>query len=286
MTEDNRQEMEVGTNPVPSTSTGGERDPIVLPRRAPTFKDKVLRVGEGCVRCRMLRKSRNTNHVSTHDTESAGANHSLAPKGAVGYVVIGFRSELYGHRVERLFYFSEQDKKHLFRKLRWEILCLTYTLSSIWAFVTGFRLYRCNPTTGEHRQLTLDSSVKDDLRDLAALYITSWVRKIPLEANEKWADWIIECLNGGSVDIGNEDAFSLELVTGLSMPKVVSFLMFPPLVLSLSIGLWINSGNWHDTATIQVAWGVASYIITAGALFAAFMAIGGAISSKKHDEFQ
>jgi hypothetical protein len=37
-----------------------------------------------------------------------------------------------------------------------------------------------------------------------------------------------------------------------------------PVLLSLAVGVWLNSRDWADLATIQTAWGTASYVVTAG----------------------
>lgn len=44
----------------------------------------------------------------------------------------------------------------------------------------------------------------------------------------------------------------------------ITIVVFFPVLLSLAVGLWLNSNDWTDLATIQTAWGTASYIVTAG----------------------
>jgi hypothetical protein len=56
---------------------------------------------------------------------------------------------------------------------------------------------------------------------------------------------------------------SLEIVLGWS-PLRISIMVLGPVLLSLAIGLWFQSKNPTDLATIQTAWGIASYSVTAG----------------------
>ncbi|KAL9572289.1 hypothetical protein ACKAV7_003490 [Fusarium commune] len=62
--------------------------------------------------------------------------------------------------------------------------------------------------------------------------------------------------------------YGLELVLDWSVTRI-SIVVLVPVLLSLAIGIWLNSKAWTDLATIQTAWGTASYIVTAGASTAA-----------------
>lgn len=44
----------------------------------------------------------------------------------------------------------------------------------------------------------------------------------------------------------------------------ITIIVFVPVLLSLAVGIWLNANDWTDLATIQTAWGTASYIVTAG----------------------
>lgn len=79
---------------------------------------------------------------------------------------------------------------------------------------------------------------------------------------QAWADWVHQVLNNGSHDV-LKGSYSLELVLGWSANRI-SVVILLPVLLSLAIGIWLNSRDWSDLATIQTAWGTASYIVTAG----------------------
>jgi hypothetical protein len=57
--------------------------------------------------------------------------------------------------------------------------------------------------------------------------------------------------------------YALELVPDWSVARI-SIVVLLPVLLSLAIGLWLNASAWTDLATIQTAWGTASYIVTTG----------------------
>jgi hypothetical protein len=42
----------------------------------------------------------------------------------------------------------------------------------------------------------------------------------------------------------------------------VSVALLTLMVLSLAVGLWFDSRDWTDLATIQTAWGIASFVVT------------------------
>jgi hypothetical protein len=76
--------------------------------------------------------------------------------------------------------------------------------------------------------------------------------------------WVHTALNQNSYDPAHGDRLSIEVILDWSIPRI-SAVVLTPVLLSLGIGIWLNSRNWSDLATIQTAWGVASYIATAGA---------------------
>lgn len=77
-----------------------------------------------------------------------------------------------------------------------------------------------------------------------------------------WARWVHQELNAGSHDVRG-GKYSLELILEWSATRIIIVVLFPVL-LSLAVGLWLNAEDWTDLATIQTAWGTASYIVTAG----------------------
>jgi hypothetical protein len=76
--------------------------------------------------------------------------------------------------------------------------------------------------------------------------------------------WITKALNQESNNPLKGEMLSLEVILGWSAPRI-SVVVLAPVLLSLRIGLWLNSRNWSDATTLQTTWGVASYIATAGA---------------------
>jgi hypothetical protein len=60
-----------------------------------------------------------------------------------------------------------------------------------------------------------------------------------------------------------EGTYALELVLDWSVARI-TFVVLLPVLLSLAVGVWLNSRDWTDLATIQTAWGTASYVVTAG----------------------
>lgn len=69
-------------------------------------------------------------------------------------------------------------------------------------------------------------------------------------------------MNNNSHDVLH-GSYSLELVLGWSSTRI-SVVVLLPVLLSLAIGIYLNSSNWSDLATIQTAWGTASFVVTAG----------------------
>ena len=286
------------TDPTPRQDT-----PVVFPRPAPSFHVDVtttsvevsleasgastvvqgqLTVREArCVRCRKVETSSYTSssqagYISAGPPGIVGVEMGAisgtrettwdvphpAPEDAVAYVVIGIISPVDRQPVERIMFLRDADLDSFIWKMRLETIRLRglkYFLSL--KSVKAFRLYRCMTSTGAHRQLELDSSALADLRQLRAAYkLLPWP---PRNVSRGWAEWVFDCLDGGSMDVLTKDAFSLEIVLGWS-PSRISIALLSPVILSLVIGAWFNSRDWDDLATIQTAWGVASYIATAG----------------------
>lgn len=79
---------------------------------------------------------------------------------------------------------------------------------------------------------------------------------------EAWADWVHQVLNNRSHDV-LKGTYSLEIVLEWSSTRI-TIVVFFPVLLSLAVGFWLNAKDWTDLATIQTAWGTASYIVTAG----------------------
>jgi hypothetical protein len=93
------------------------------------------------------------------------------------------------------------------------------------------------------------------------------------EVVEEWMKWVDEALNHGSDVPAEGKRLSIELVLGWSVTRI-SVVASIPLILSLAIGLWLNSSNWTDNITIQTAWLVASYVVAAGACMSSFSVFG------------
>jgi len=282
-------------------TTHDHADPVIFPRPAPTFHTEEKRTVGGeawtdtagvslvskfetmvrqvrCVRCRRNQGTTSINYQLSvgvpipgfgglggevsRSRETTEDVSSRVPEGVVAYLVIGIISAVDWQPVEKIVFFRDTDRKHLF----WKILMATIQLRGVQYFLSlksikAFRLYRCVTSTGSHKQLEMDGSALSDLKQLMAVY-KAWSH-IPPHINEGWADWVFDCLDGGSLDVMNEGTYSLEIVLGWS-PTRISVAVLSPVVLSFVVGIWFNSRDWADLATIQTAWGVASYIATAG----------------------
>ena len=267
--------------------------PVVFPRPAPTFNTETITSGfhtsagaarwewsqrrKRCIRCHTVETSSHMSigmdigtygpvpAVSYQASATRGNVQSVparVPEGAVAYLVIGIISAVDRQPAEALIFLRDTDKKKLFWKIRLAMIRLRgvkyfFGLKS----VAGFQLYKCLVPSGAHQRLELDSSARADLRLLKAAY--KKLLSVPDEVNEKWAEWVFDCLDGRSMDVMNKHALSLEVVLGWS-PSRISIAVLSPVFLSLIIGFWFNSRDWQDLSTIQAAWGIASYIVTAG----------------------
>ncbi|KAF3765673.1 hypothetical protein M406DRAFT_322039 [Cryphonectria parasitica EP155] len=146
-----------------------------------------------------------------------------------------------------------KDAKSLFRKFRWA----TWRLRGMYGFfslktVAAFKVYECIGTNhGGHRRIDLDDASTASMKQLFLAYKQARFRD---DVAIKWAKWINVCLN--------ENSYSIELVLDWS-PTRLAIALLSPVALSLAVGSWFNSRDWTDLATIQTAWGIASYVVTA-----------------------
>lgn len=122
---------------------------------------------------------------------------------------------------------------------------------------------QCNWTTGDHdhENVKRDKHKISDLQDLFDLYQGWWV---PGSVAQAWADWIHENLNKKSRDVRTEGTYSIEVVLGWSEFRITIVVLLP-FLLSLGIGIGLNKVDWSDIPTIQMAWGIATYVVTTAA---------------------
>ncbi|KAH6865307.1 hypothetical protein BKA58DRAFT_242624 [Alternaria rosae] len=152
---------------------------------------------------------------------------------------------------------------YLFTTLSWGIMRLRglefwFSLRE----VKQFRLYKCRWKNGQHIQVPLTLKSERSLYQLWRTYSEWWRSK---DTGEQWTRWIHENINRGSnepLDEDVEDHLSLEVVLGWSALRI-SAIVLMPVMLSLAIGLWFQWSNPKDLATIQAAWSIASYVVTA-----------------------
>ncbi|KAH7305032.1 hypothetical protein B0I35DRAFT_444682 [Stachybotrys elegans] len=287
----------------------GGMSPISFSRRAPTFhtstiqRSGVIRIGipridipgignlkasfeqewqeMQCARCRTMDfEERSSTRLASlgvscerGQSRRTDGPSSPPPDGSSLYVVVGLFSAVDDQPHEIVIRIKNDE--HLFRDLRWAIFRLRglrYFLSL--KSVRSFRVYKCLVSTGAHKHLELDNESASDLKRLTAAYKSHWV---PKRVNSGWATWIHKCLNQDSTNILTDGAYSLEIVLGWSATRI-SVAILVPVILSLAIGCWFNSREWTDLGTIQAAWGIASYIATAGGLVAALLAIVSGLS--------
>ncbi|KPM37516.1 hypothetical protein AK830_g9035 [Neonectria ditissima] len=163
------------------------------------------------------------------------------------------------------------DGANLFWKLKWGTLRLRGIRAALLSLksVRTIRLYKrqCFPQEGFHRRIILPAHAIEDMRNLVTTYKMLHVSS---GMSSDWADWITSNIN--------EENYALEIVFDWS-PLRVSIALLMPMVLSLAIGLWFNSRDWTDLATIQTAWGVASYVVTAASLLAGLLALLTALTT-------
>lgn len=66
--------------------------------------------------------------------------------------------------------------------------------------------------------------------------------------------------------------YSLEVVLGWS-PLRIANIVFLPVLVSLVVGLILNSQGWKDPEIIEMSWVVGTYVATSGGIIAALLAI-------------
>ncbi|KAG8671019.1 hypothetical protein FPOAC2_04327 [Fusarium poae] len=182
------------------------------------------------------------------------------------YVVLGIFSRGALNPKERIVFIDKPEQ--FFSKLRWgsfRLRGMRGTLLSL-KHLAAFRLYKCDVNTGKHDHVNLDANGVADLYLLLSTY-KSW--HVPQHISRAWADWTHRTLNNQRLDV-LEGGYALELVLDWSITRI-TIVVLVPVLLSLAIGIWLNAKDWTDLATIQTAWGTASYIVTAGALLAAML---------------
>ncbi|KAF5553493.1 hypothetical protein FNAPI_6725 [Fusarium napiforme] len=182
------------------------------------------------------------------------------------YVVLGLYLRGNPNPKERVVFVDKPDQ--LFSKLRWATFRLRGMRGTLLSLkhLKGFRIYKCHADTGTHKRINLDDNGVADLQLFMGTY-RRWL--VPRHISLAWSDWIHCTLNNKRLDI-LEGEYGLELVLDWSVTRI-SIVVLVPVLLSLAIGIWLNSKAWTDLATIQTAWGTASYIVTAGALLAAML---------------
>jgi hypothetical protein len=58
----------------------------------------------------------------------------------------------------------------------------------------------------------------------------------------------------------------------------IALAVLAPVFLSLAIGLWLNSRDWTDPTMTSTAWGVASYVATAGGFLGVLLGLLSSLS--------
>ncbi|KAI0966671.1 hypothetical protein F4678DRAFT_466270 [Xylaria arbuscula] len=202
-----------------------------------------------------------------------GITRSRMKKSAVPmqptYVVLGIFRRGHPNPKEEVVFVPAP--KHLFRKLHWAAFRLRGfgARSSRSSMLGGLGYLKfCDAERGTHERIELDKNGVADLQLFFDMY-KKW--HVSGSAAMMWADWIYRSLNNKSNDI-TKGTYGVELVLGWSITRI-SIVVLLPVFLSLAIGIYLNAQNWFDLATIQTAWGTASYVVTTGGLVAALLAI-------------
>jgi hypothetical protein len=86
---------------------------------------------------------------------------------------------------------------------------------------------------------------------------------VPGHITLAWSNWIHCTLNNKRIDI-LEGKYAIKLVLDWSVMRI-AIVVLVPVLLSLAIGIWLNSKVSTDLAIIQTARRTALYIVTAGA---------------------
>ncbi|KAI0542180.1 hypothetical protein GGR58DRAFT_497533 [Xylaria digitata] len=176
-------------------------------------------------------------------------------------LVVGFYDSL--DREPREIDVDMTNRANLFWKLKWGTLRLRGLRAAFLSLksVKSFRLYQCCPGEGFHRRIDLPADATEDMRQLVKTYKRL---RVPSTLAKEWADWIAKNIN--------QKDYALEVVFDWS-PSRVSIALLIPTALSFVIGLWFNSRDWTDLATIQTAWAIASYVVTTASLLAGLLAL-------------
>lgn len=66
--------------------------------------------------------------------------------------------------------------------------------------------------------------------------------------------------------------YSLEVVLGWS-PRRIGLVVFTPVLISLVVGLVLNSRDWSSVEVVEMSWVVGTYVATTGGIIAALMAV-------------
>ncbi|TRX96446.1 hypothetical protein FHL15_002718 [Xylaria flabelliformis] len=188
------------------------------------------------------------------------------------YVVLGIFRRGHPNPQERVVFVPKPEQ--LFRQLRWAVYRLRGLRGTFFSLkhVKGLR---CDAEKGTHERVELD---KNGVTDLQVLFYMCKKWHVSDSTSKVWADWIHQALNDGSNDV-TKGTYALELVLSWSIARI-SIVVLLPVLLSLAIGIHLNAQNWTDLATIQTAWGTASYIVSTGGLLAALLAILSTIESE------
>lgn len=136
---------------------------------------------------------------------------------------------------------------------------------------TGFALYECT-TQGYHQRIQVDESSHSLLAEMFGEYNTPqqsllWLgKRYNRDAYGKWLTLVHKELNDSDADprLGK---YSLQILLNWSAFKLAVWGSIP-ILLSLIIGFWYTYKHHEGedyVAIVQTAWGIASYIVTAGA---------------------
>ncbi|KAI1118125.1 hypothetical protein F5Y14DRAFT_447536 [Nemania sp. NC0429] len=187
------------------------------------------------------------------------------------HVIIGIFPPGNPNPRERIMFVHKPE--HFFRELHWGAYRLRGLGSTLFS-LTRVREFRCNADNGTHERIQLDRNGVMDLQLLLYMYDKWFVDGTTAQV---WANWVHQALNDRANDVPN-GTYSLELVLGWSATRI-SVVVLLPVLLSLAVGLYLNSRDWSDLTTIQTAWGTASYVVTTGGLLAALLAILSSIET-------
>lgn len=202
-------------------------------------------------------------HPSSHN-HARNSHESQNP-----YLVVGLFNRVDGNPQEQLIELS--NPTYLFWQLFWAIARLR-GLGAILSLkdVKYFSIFTCDSATGSHVQQLLDHETEASLHSLLTAYNSwhswEWRNKDAVELNVKWTEWIHGALNHGSharSSVVEHQSYSLEIVLGWS-PRRIAIVVFSPVVLSLVVGLVLNSRDWADEGNCEMSWVVATYIATSG----------------------